>query len=136
MGAELNVVRVGSSGIIEDAEGKILMALRGVYPKNIWVFPGGGVDFGETASDAFVREVKEETGIDIDNPEFITVHELIKPDLKIHRVIFFHRAKAGGGELKPSGDVAKLKWMTVDEIKKIENIGDTVMSILKSAGFL
>ena len=136
MAGEQNAVRVGSSGIIENGEGKILMALRGTYPSNIWVFPGGGVNFGETAADAFVREVREETGIDIDEPEYITTLELIKTEKGIHRVIFFHRAKPKGGDIKPSDDVADLRWMTVDEITRTKNLGEVVVPVLKAAKYL
>lgn len=136
MADDRNVLRVGSAGIVEDENGRILMALRGTYPSNIWVLPGGGVNFGEKASDAFAREILEETGIEIANPEFIKVLELILPEKSIHRVIFFHKAKANGGKLKASDDVSKLKWMTLDEILKTENIGDAVIPILEAAGYL
>lgn len=136
MEGERGIVRVGSSGIIEDAEGKILMALRGKYPEDVWVFPGGGVDFGETAAEAFVREAKEETGLDIGEPKFVVVFEMIKLGLNLHRVIFFHVAKANGGGLRPSDDVKELRWMTVDEIMNTQNLGDAVIPVLKLAGYL
>lgn len=135
MAGEKDVVRVGSAGIVENGEGKILMGLRGAYPSGIWVLPGGGVDFGETAKDAFVREIREETGLEVNDPEFVTAHELIKKDKGIHRVIFFHKAKLGSGEPKPSGDVSELKWMTIEEIKSLKNLGDIVTPVLKEAGY-
>lgn len=136
MAGEQGTVRVGSSGIIEDSEGKILMALRGVYPSNIWVFPGGGINFGEDSADAFIRESREETGLEIEKPEFITVFELIKPTKNIHRVIFFYKSKMKGGILKPNDDVSELKWLTVDEIVEMKNLGEVVMPVLKFAGYV
>ena len=135
MAGEKNVVRVGSAGIVENKEGKILMGLRGAYPSGIWVLPGGGVDFGETARDAFVREIKEEAGLDVKDTKFVMAHELIKKDKGIHRVIFFHKAKLRGGKLKPSGDVSELRWMTIEEIKSLRNLGDIVTPVLKAAGY-
>lgn len=136
MEGEQGIVRVGSSGIIEGPDGKILMALRGKYPEDIWVFPGGGVDFGETAAEAFVREAKEETGLDIEEPRFVVVFEMIKLGLNLHRVIFFHTAKAKEGRLAPSDDVKELRWMDVGEIMQTQNLGDTVIPVLKLAGYL
>ena len=136
MAGEKGSVRVGSAGIVENSEGKILMALRGTYPANIWVLPGGGVDFGEKASEAFAREIKEETGVTIEDPEFVTMFELVKPDKGLHRVIFFHRAKTNDTELRANDDAAELKWMTVDEIKATANIGEVVIPVLKAAGYI
>lgn len=131
-----NTVRVGSAGIVEDSDGRILMALRGTYPKDIWVLPGGGVDFGETAAEAFVREIAEETGLVVADPELVEVRELIRKDLGIHRVIFFYRARARGGDMRPGDDVSELRWMAVDEIVSTENLGDTVLPVLKAAGYI
>jgi mutator protein MutT len=136
MAGEKNVVRVGSSGIIEDGEGKILMALRGAEPVGMWVFPGGGVEFGETAAEAFVREAREETGFEIEEPSFIVVFELIKAQKGIHRVIFFHRARLAGGEMNASDDVSELRWMSVAEIMEQKNLGEVVIPVLKMAGYL
>lgn len=134
MAGEQNTVRVGSAGVVENSEGKVLMGLRGAHPSGIWVLPGGGVDFGETASDAFVREIKEEAGIDVEDPQFVMTHELIKRNKGIHRVIFFHKARAKSDELKAGGDVAELRWMTIEEIKRLKNLGDIVTPVLKAAG--
>lgn len=136
MSDDRGVVRVGSAGIVENGSGEILMALRGTYPSNIWVLPGGGVNFGERASDAFAREILEETGIEIGKPELIKVLELILPERDIHRVIFFHKAKSKGGELRPSDDVTEIRWMSVKEILKTKNVGDAVLPILRAAGYI
>ncbi len=51
---------------IFSADGKILLGNAGVYSGKLCV-PGGGIDPGETKEQALVREIKEETGIDISN---------------------------------------------------------------------
>jgi len=44
------------------------------------IVPGGHVEFGETLNAALVREIKEETGMEVINPEFIGVDEMINKD--------------------------------------------------------
>jgi 8-oxo-dGTP diphosphatase len=136
MGSEKKIVRVGSAALIENSDGKFLIGKRSVWPKGMWVFPGGGVNFGETSEQAVVREVKEETGLDIKPVELIKVEEMIVPENEVHRIIFFYKAKVVGGTEKPSTDISEIKWLTSKEIIKLENLGHTVISIMKEANLI
>jgi len=50
--------------------------------KNKWIVPGGHIENGETMKECVKREVKEETGLDIDDVEFLTVLEGIPEDFE------------------------------------------------------
>lgn len=62
--------RVCVAVLVTDPEGRILLGRR-AKPPNLhkWVFPGGGVESGETLREAARREVREETGLDVTIPE-------------------------------------------------------------------
>lgn len=71
------------------ADNKVLVVRRApsdTYP-GMWEYPGGGVDLdiGETIVDALIREVKEETGIDL--PQFPTGEVLIHPTRTAIRIV-------------------------------------------------
>lgn len=51
--------------VLNRREGKILLMRRCKYGRNYYVVPGGGVEEGETLREAALREVKEETGLDV-----------------------------------------------------------------------
>jgi len=53
-----------ASALIKNNEGKVLL----VYHKklNVWIYPGGHIEANETPDEAVIREVKEETGLDIE----------------------------------------------------------------------
>lgn len=58
--------------ILENKNGEILFTKRKFLPKKgFWDLPGGFIDFNEKAEKAIIREVKEELGIEIKNPEIL-----------------------------------------------------------------
>lgn len=58
-----NSLVVGSSAVVVDSEGRILLQRRS--DSGNWALPGGAMDIGETFAESVVREVKEETGFDV-----------------------------------------------------------------------
>jgi ADP-ribose pyrophosphatase YjhB (NUDIX family) len=58
-----NSLVVGSSAVVEDQEGRILLQRRS--DSGNWALPGGTMEIGETFGESAIREVKEETGFDV-----------------------------------------------------------------------
>jgi ADP-ribose pyrophosphatase YjhB (NUDIX family) len=58
-----NSLVVGSSAVVVDDEGRILLQRRS--DSGNWALPGGAMDIGETLAQSVIREVKEETGFDV-----------------------------------------------------------------------
>lgn len=67
--------RIGAYGIAHDADGRILLVRAAPYltVAGMWFLPGGGVEHGETPSEALEREVREETGLAIGTPSLLGV---------------------------------------------------------------
>lgn len=63
-----NSIVPAASAIVTNDEGKILLHRRS--DNNLWALPGGTMEIGERIAETVIREVKEETGFDI-NPEYI-----------------------------------------------------------------
>lgn len=69
----MNLPKVGIGVIIENEEGKILIGKRKNSHAPYFSIPGGHLECGETFEEAAIREVFEETGLEIKNPEVICV---------------------------------------------------------------
>jgi 8-oxo-dGTP pyrophosphatase MutT (NUDIX family) len=97
-------LRVGASALIfDEARDRILMTQRSDNSR--WCLPGGGMDPGESASETCIREVMEETGLQVQVTRLIGVYTT--PDMlieyldgnKIQPVSFSFEAEITGGEL-------------------------------------
>jgi ADP-ribose pyrophosphatase len=101
-------------------EGKILLIKRGSEPgRGKWSIPGGVVELGETLEKAVIREVKEETNLDVEVVRLIDAVDNIMGDpngkLRFHFVILDYLTQLKGGTLQPSSDVLDTKWVRIDE---------------------
>ncbi|HEV2402848.1 MAG TPA: NUDIX domain-containing protein [Candidatus Saccharimonadales bacterium] len=73
--------------------------------------PGGGIELGEMPEDGVVREVKEETGLDVSKPQlvgsisgFFTVTSELTPDTQhVHSILLYYQCDLVGGELSIDG---------------------------------
>lgn len=83
-----------------------------------WNIPGGGIEAGESADQAIIREVAEETGLAVDNPELLGVHTYHwrLPDRTIQTFLIVYRLRSEAGEisldLRENDDH---RWVTADE---------------------
>ncbi|MEM3825321.1 MAG: NUDIX hydrolase [Candidatus Bathyarchaeia archaeon] len=112
-------------GAIIVCDGKILLEKRKGEPgRGKWSVPGGLVELGEKAESAVVREVKEETGLDVAEPQLIDVVDNIVQDengeIKWHFVIIDYFVKVKGGEMRASDDAEELRWVPLDEAEKYD----------------
>jgi len=129
-----NVVRVGVAVIVEKDD-KVLMGLRKSksHGNNTWQFPGGHLEYGESFEECAKREVKEETGLDVDDLEVVGVTNDYFEDTKKHYVTVFVRAKKVSGTLinKEPEKCERWVWIEKEKVKEIENLFLPVRNLLR-----
>ena len=113
-------------GAVIVCEGKILLEKRKNEPsRGKWTIPGGLVELGESLESAVVREVKEETSLEVDNPRLLDVVDNVDLDesgkVKYHFVIvdYFVTAECVG-DLKAASDADDLKWVPFNEVEAFD----------------
>jgi mutator protein MutT len=105
--------------LIVDAEGRILLARRAAEIENgKWDLPGGYLEEGEDPVEAMVREVREETGLEIEVGEFHGAWMDWYGDAPdaASTVNLYWLARAVGGEPVAADDVDALRWFAPDEL--------------------
>jgi len=115
---------VGVGAIILDGD-KILLEKRKNDPsKGKWTVPGGLVELGETVEQAVVREVNEETRLEVYDPRLVDVVNYISLDEKsaveYHFVIIDYLVTVRGGKPKAASDAADLKWVPFNEVEEYD----------------
>jgi ADP-ribose pyrophosphatase YjhB (NUDIX family) len=116
------VVGVGAV-IVHD--GKIVLIKRGNEPsKGKWTVPGGLVELAESPEAAVVREGKEETGLEVENPDLIDVVSNVDLDeqgkVKYHYVIIDYLVHVTTGEAKAASDAVELRWVPFGEVEELD----------------
>lgn len=99
-----------AGAVIRDDEGRLLLVRRGRPPSaGLWSVPGGRVEVGETPAQAAVREVREETGLDVNIGELLATVEI--GDYLVHDFA----ADVVGGRLRAGDDAIDVRWCSFDE---------------------
>ena len=112
-------------GVVIISNAKILLEKRKSEPgKGKWSIPGGLVELGETIEQTVIREVKEETSLEVESPELVDVVNYItvdeNGDIKYHFVMIDYLVKLKGGMLRAADDAAELNWVPLDEVEKYD----------------
>lgn len=108
-------------GLIKDAEGKILILKRSIHSRTnpgLWELPGGKVESGEDFDKALIREIKEETGLDISLTNAIGVAQQDHPHR--HSVHIIMEVKVNSGNLKISDEHENYQWVSLHKLKNFK----------------
>ena len=112
----LPIVGVGAV-ILRD--GEVLIVRRANPPlQGEWSIPGGALDLGEKLRDGIAREVREETGLDVEPIELIELLDRIHREgnrVRYHYVIADYLCRVIGGELRAASDANAVRWVERSE---------------------
>jgi len=122
---------IGVFGIIKDDKDRVLLCLRNDY--NFRNLPGGGLEKWETPWEGVIREVKEETGLNVEVTSLTGVYS--KPE--IDEIVFSFECKVIGWEITLNDEAKDIQYFAFQEIPKntppkhIERIKDFLENIKK-----
>jgi ADP-ribose pyrophosphatase YjhB (NUDIX family) len=109
-------------GVVIVRDCMIALIKRGNEPsKGKWTIPGGLVELGESIETAVIREAKEETCLEVENPQLLDVVGNVDRDeyskVKYHYVIIDYLVHVKGGNIQAASDAEELRWVAFDEVE-------------------
>ncbi len=120
---KMNIIKVGI-GVLVTRDNRILLGHRvvkgkdtgGIYEPDSWCLPGGKQEYGETILEGAVREVKEETGLDIQNIKIFGAADDIAPDRHFVTIWVTAEACAGEAAVMEPDKQDQWQWFDPDEL--------------------
>jgi mutator protein MutT len=134
---------VGVGGIVLNGN-RVLLVRRGAEPlKGEWSIPGGAVEVGESLTGAVVRELREETGLEVNVQGVVEVLDRIlraaDGRVKYHYVLIDYLCvpvTAAGGRLQARSDAIEARWVDRSELGSYDLQPETQRVIEKAFGLL
>ena len=122
---------VSAAAIITNDQREVLLLNHAFRPFSGWGLPGGFVTIHEQPEDAIRREIREETGLELDDLTMFRVRTIRK-----HVEILFTAKANGSAEVKSPREIIELGWFNVDSMP--ENLSSSqkklVRDVLSSQG--
>ena len=89
-----------------------ILLVKQAYGRRYWSLPGGVVEYGESVDQAAIREVKEETGLDVRLRRVVGIYT--KPEERSLAITF--EGEVVGGELAPQNEISECRYFSFDDL--------------------
>ncbi|MBK9925673.1 MAG: NUDIX domain-containing protein [Anaerolineales bacterium] len=108
--------QVFAVAVIFDQNKKVLLVKTTYNRFHPWGLPGGSLEYGETAEEALIREMHEETNLQVAIERFLFV-KTWRPD----RVGLYYLCRVTEGEFHPSDEVSELDYFSLDSLPDVRS---------------
>lgn len=102
--------RLGAFAVIRDPAGRVLLSRR--RDSGWWNLPGGGVEPHESATEGIIREVREETSLEVHVTRLVGVYS--KPQK--HEIVLVFECAIDGGTISASDEADQNVWFAPDAL--------------------
>src|SRR5579864_6272501 len=136
---------IGVGGVVIHRN-RVLLVQRGKEPsRGEWSIPGGMLELGEALTEGVRREIREETGLDVEPIEHIaTLDRVVRDDgkrskvsrIRYHYVIVDYVCGLTGGKLAPASDVMDARWVAAPDLTRFRLTQAATLVIARAFEFM
>lgn len=118
-----NSVVPAAVGFVTDEQGRLLLQHR--VDNDLWALPGGTHDFGESIETTLIREVREETGLDVEVTGLVGIysdpkHVIAYTDGEVRQQFTLaFRCRLLGGQLANDSESHELRWVAPEDLDEL-----------------
>ena len=130
---------VGIGGVVIENDRALLIRRGGEPLRGQWSIPGGTLELGETLEQGVMRELLEETGLEVSVVDFLEVFDRIFADPvadvgkpRFHFVIVDYLCERISGELRAGGDATDVAFASEEELERFE-LTETATRVVRRA---
>jgi len=120
------------AGVVLDENKNVLLIRSNYGGKEYWILPGGGLEFGESLHDCVIREIKEESNIDVTPKSLIFMDENLEKNR--HMIHFTYLCTPNSLNVVTGTDpdheeeiIKEAKFVSLSELKSMDNFIPPVM---------
>ncbi len=131
------IISVGATVLVFNNKNELLLNLRS--DTNTWGIPGGGKEINETLEECAIRELKEETNLDVNDLELVTVlsgkeyYFKYPNEDEVDCVITLYQVKGYNGTLNINdGESKVLKFFSLNDLPELESRAKAIIDKIKS----
>ena len=130
--------RIRIALVIQNEKG-VLLVKHQKHGATYWLIPGGGLEYCESIEACAIRELWEETGLDVEVGDLLLVAESIPPDQHRHVLNLYYEGRIVGGQLKLGDEeiLAGVEFLPVEKLTEIDlrpPVGRELVDCLKNPG--
>lgn len=127
---------MGVGGVVV-RDGHVLLIQRAKAPlEGRWTIPGGRVEAGEGLAAAVVREVLEETGVEVAARELLAVVDPVELDpeggVRYHFVILDYACEWVAGEPQAASDAVAARWVAREDLEALDLPAKTLEIVIQA----
>ncbi len=125
---------LGVGGVVIHENKVLLVKPNYGFSRGKWVIPGGLVECGETLQEAVVREIKEETNLDVEPIGIVSIRAMVRKSDNLTDVycIFLCKLSSSSPSLSiQHSELDDARWFSLDEIERKNEVADFTKVIVK-----
>ncbi len=133
---KVNKISIAAGGIVQKDNKVLLVQITYGPNKGMWMLPGGYLDAGESLAEAAIREVKEETGLDVEPKRIVGIRDGVRQKesgLESNLYVVFEMKLVGGTLAADEEEVSAAAFHNVEDILMSDQVVELSKTMIKSS---